>query len=451
MKRKFLICFLTLLLLVTMSAPALAFAEGAEESFTPISVLLDDTSDSNRFDNHARGVLPYGAEVGKRSIIATSNHSIQFAARWSSGVDITSAVEGAEETVFTFWVFIANDKYLSGNGQIELTSSGTNDQQEKNWIFAKSSLEDGGYETGKWNKIELAFSKASNSGDVTLDVSNVNYFRLYNIADSPYNGGSDTLTFVISDMRIETRANKYRQALTVTETREADPVPSIEDMEKPPLMNGVHSSDIPTGADVAMPAGNTFVVNTCDSADQWGAVYVDKRNYVEGKGSIFDNSAVATVNAIFKNLDTSKLPAFEDAYLEMYVYIDDVERMSLGGGHGQIELNSSGVNDICEIFYDFNPEKIALKNGWNFISLKLSEFSPTDGKFVYSKFMGMRVYSICTHGTNTLRVDNITITDAPKIDYIRAHGFTVHEEKPYKIGSVAKATDYKTIESNFLK
>lgn len=147
---------------------------------------------------------------------------------------------------------------------------------------------------------------------------------------------------------------------------------------------------------------------------------------------MFHSGPTMTYNAVFAPFDPAEMPAFEDAYLEMYIYIENLEYMTTDG---QIELNSSGANDIKEIYYPFTPDKIKLSAGWNFISLKLTDFIPTDNKFVYQDLMGMRIYSVGS-ANNSLRVDYITITDAPRIDYLRAHGFTAQSKLPEVIGTV---------------
>ena len=196
----------------------------------------------------------------------------------------------------------------------------------------------------------------------------------------------------------------------------------------------------------AVTEEKTLILDECDSADNWANIFVDTTNYITGKGSLYNRSVVANLNAVFRNLDTSKLPAFQNAYLEMYVYFSDVGNISMGGGHGQIELNSSGSNDIQEIYHDFNPAKIALKDGWNFISLKLTDFSPTDGKFVYSSLKGMRIYAISKNGNpNIIRLDNVVITDTPKYASILQNGFTAKSTPYYRIDMVVDETVYEEI------
>ena len=236
--------------------------------------------------------------------------------------------------------------------------------------------------------------------------------------------------------------------MKVVETKDADPVPSEDDIIVPPLTNGVGIDDEPTGEDVDLPSGGkTIVLDDCDTADKsTNITYPDTRNFIEGSACLFHSGPTITYNSVFQRFETSEMPAFEDAYLEMYIYIENTDLMTQDG---QIELNSSGVNDMSEIYFIFSTDKIRLQNGWNFISLKLSDFIPTDGNFVYNELVGMRIYSVGT-ATNELRVDNITITDTPMIEYVRAHGFTAQNKLPFKIDTVQNEnTDLYSVLENF--
>ena len=93
-------------------------------------------------------------------------------------LDITSCAHG----YFHLWVYI-EDASKMGSGQIELTSSGTCDQEEMNWGFR--GLQDG------WNELILSLDSAGRTGG-TPDRTALNYLRIY--------ASGQTTTFLFDDM-----------------------------------------------------------------------------------------------------------------------------------------------------------------------------------------------------------------------------------------------------------
>lgn len=73
-----------------------------------------------------------------------------------------------------FWLYLEDADALNGNGQIELTSSGTCDVEETTWHIYDISYEDG------WNEIWLPFY---NCGQDELNYAACNFFRIYNFVD----------------------------------------------------------------------------------------------------------------------------------------------------------------------------------------------------------------------------------------------------------------------------
>lgn len=70
-----------------------------------------------------------------------------------------------------FWLYIEDADALDGNGQIELTSSGTCDVEETHWFIYSSPYEDG------WNEMWFPFY-ASEVDE--MNYAACNYFRIYN-------------------------------------------------------------------------------------------------------------------------------------------------------------------------------------------------------------------------------------------------------------------------------
>ena len=200
----------------------------------------------------------------------------------------------------------------------------------------------------------------------------------------------------------------------------------------------------PASVSAAETEGKTVVLDNCDSSLAFKGtsnLNVDTTNYITGTGSILSVNTLGTINAVFRNVDHASLPAFEDAYLEMYLYIGNVDNIATEGG--ALELTSSGVNDMDEISMAFTPTKIGMKTGWNYISLRLADFAASSanpgGSFDYNNICGMRIFAFPKDYSELLEigVDEIIITDAPRIDTVREEGIEVkhspHSSIEYKV------------------
>lgn len=70
-----------------------------------------------------------------------------------------------------FWLYLEDADALDGNGQIELTSSGTCDIEETHWFLYDFAYEDG------WNEIWFPFYTCETD---EMNYAACNYFRIYN-------------------------------------------------------------------------------------------------------------------------------------------------------------------------------------------------------------------------------------------------------------------------------
>jgi len=105
-----------------------------------------------------------------------------------------------------------------------------------------------------------------------------------------------------------------------------------------------------------------------------------------------------------KAFSTPYKPEMEknDAAVEFWYYVSDVSAFE---SSNQVELGSAGKNDKDE----FNWKLTDLSNGWNFISLKLSD-AHTMGNPNFNAINWFRLYHKKT-GTITTRLDGIQIVD----------------------------------------
>ncbi len=157
-------------------------------------------------------------------------------------------------------------------------------------------------------------------------------------------------------------------------------------------------------------ATNVTVLDNCDHGDYWQRMKIDEEDKREGEACVI---SLNNANTFFTNTFSKPInPAVKekDAYFEMWIYIDNVSRLDKDG---QIELNSLYEPDKQE--YHWIIKDLGLKNGWNYLSLKISE-AGKDGKPDFTMLSMIRIYQI-TSEPITMKIDNFIITDTPtKVD-----------------------------------
>lgn len=181
----------------------------------------------------------------------------------------------------------------------------------------------------------------------------------------------------------------------------------------------------------------TVVLDSCDTSDNNLVTHnVDRSNFVEGTGSWYANNEAGRQTALLRDLDASLLPDFDKAYLEFYYYVYDATNI-LGG---QIELTSSGFEDVEELHFDVNPKTVTLTDGWNFVSIKLTDFE-NDGTFDYRKLCYFRFYmGPSKKSTFECNIDGIVITDKGHLDEVKENGITAKSTKVEKLSKITSRT-----------
>lgn len=171
-----------------------------------------------------------------------------------------------------------------------------------------------------------------------------------------------------------------------------------------------------------------YVLDSCDNASNCVTSKIaDTSNYVEGIGSMYSNNEAGRVTFEFRDVDYSKLPKYSTAYLEFYYYIEDASNI----GVGQIELNSSGYEDVNELNYDIGKQS-GFVNGWNFISIKLS--SMNNAGFSYGKIYGFRIFMLPANGkTFICRVDHIVLSSVSHKTEVDRFGIASYSKKPVEL------------------
>ena len=248
------------------------------------------------------------------------------------------------------WVYVSRAAAFAGDGQIELTSSGTYDKNELNWNVSEYIKNDG------WNELWLPIhDKLDKSG---LDIGKINYLRIY-----------------------------------ATGATTADTV-FVDDVYLCNVVGATYNDGNTEPAGSAQPAYEALpVLHRCDSARGLkGVTLCNDPTYVkEGTGSLC--SAAGAVERLTLHFDARDVTAYMDGYLHMWVYIENPE--DLRGG--QIELTSGGTCDVQELYWDVSV--YLTESGWNELLLPLYDkytrcpaFDPTHCNY-------LRIYTQWKTGT----------------------------------------------------
>ena len=181
----------------------------------------------------------------------------------------------------------------------------------------------------------------------------------------------------------------------------------------------------------AMPAfaqeeeeGKTIVFDDCDIGNNMFAQYVDTYNMIQGEGCVATNYwGVVTYHM---PVDFSSIPE-EDAYLEFYLYIDDLNLISgifvsFNSSCMPIRNPDNQANDERhaenEFYWDISGYDY--RRGWNYVSLKISDAeiaygAPNFSAITQFRMVVWRPSSLEQSGlTSYLKLDYISVTDTPK-------------------------------------
>jgi len=151
------------------------------------------------------------------------------------------------------------------------------------------------------------------------------------------------------------------------------------------------------------------LVEDCDDETDWkgsGSAILDEDNYKQGTASVSTTikNGYVTIEKKFKT------PFYApgrmlDGYLQCWIYVSDATAFNAGSG-GQIEITSSGHADTNELGWAIPT----LVNGWNKVTLKLSNGTTRDGDVNLAKVNFFRIWKKvdgATDGSITVNVDGI--------------------------------------------
>jgi hypothetical protein len=120
---------------------------------------------------------------GKGAITCSSSDLLSTSRNFSVPIDMSSLGNG---DVLHVWIYIEDAEKLTGNGQLELTSSGTCDVEETSWSLTKEMFKNG------WNELTLSVFNADMD---TANLSAINYIRFYEFTDGQNSWSIDDLAF----------------------------------------------------------------------------------------------------------------------------------------------------------------------------------------------------------------------------------------------------------------
>ncbi len=236
-------------------------------------------------------------------------------------------------------VYVNDIGLLTDRLNFELSSAGTYDTDEKQWLIELSMLKSG------WNELWLPMSDTSDIGNI--DLSKINYFRLF--TENPKEGFQiilDNVHVTMEGARDDYKETKAKAGKMITS---CNTINSFTQLQK---------------AEVTTETGE----------------------FVEGTGAFKSTNITSSlVEANFKKpVDIS---AYKEGYMHLSVYINDTAYL---GDLLILELTSSGVFDVDEFHFDISVD--GLTNGWNDILIPMSRGGYVDNPDL-SKINYLRIYT----------------------------------------------------------
>lgn len=185
----------------------------------------------------------------------------------------------------------------------------------------------------------------------------------------------------------------------------------------------------------AAPTHPVAYIDSCDVRGGWAigdhptlpallSLTFDTEDKTEGEASMVEtHTGELPVGSWLRSLKFSPIDASEMTHLCFDFYISEASKLS---GKGiQLELTSSGVSDVEEILVDYSFDKWNLEDGWNYLSIPLSDFHASVGTCDMSAINFIRLFSgsnIDAGDKMVTKLDNIRFED-------RGHVFTPADDE----------------------
>lgn len=240
-----------------------------------------------------------------------------------------------------FWYFVSDLSKFNPEGQVEISSSGGCDVNEYSWDMASKVRPQ---LVNGWNLVKLKISEAGKIGSPNLGA--INWFRIYQFVNGGITTKLDGIRFYDGD---------------------------------------VDNCETTTG----WASGNTLSLDSGDRKEGNASLKSVGSNEVEFQ-KVFSPAVASGVTE-------------SNGVLQFWYYVSDLSKFSSGG---QVEVSSSGTCDVNEYNWDITGQvKPYLINGWNLVTLKLSEAGKM-GNPDLNNINWIRLYQF-TSGTVTTKLDEI--------------------------------------------
>lgn len=149
-------------------------------------------------------------------------------------------------------------------------------------------------------------------------------------------------------------------------------------------------------------------LDECESIEGWAGTSVpilDSDNPQEGLYSVKFHSDAGGIfmQKQYEPFDTEV--SMERGVFQFYLFISDTSVFNWDNP-GQIEISSSGEPDSQELHWNFTSER-RFVNGWNKVTLKLSEAEATGGKINLQGISFFRIYQLDSNGSVDVKIDDM--------------------------------------------
>ncbi|WP_205853576.1 CBM35 domain-containing protein [Polaribacter filamentus] len=174
---------------------------------------------------------------------------------------------------------------------------------------------------------------------------------------------------------------------------------------------------------------NGYFLDDCDAFEGWNSkASLNSADKKQGSAGLeYTGTSSAEFSKSFSTVYNHEA-SVENGVLKFWYYVSDVSKFT---SSGQVEIGSAGASDSSE----YNWKMIGLENGWNEISLKISDAGTTGGTLDLNAINWFRIYNGKT-GTVTTKVDGIYISDGGSIP---AESFVLQAEDVLYSGALVSS------------
>ena len=255
-----------------------------------------------------------------------------------AGYNHKGTIDTTGAATFRFFVYTNDAAIMNNVGvELELTSSGTCDNQENNYAGTLAKFVEGGSFKNGWNEVIIPLSSIGGTAGGGADWTKINFMRMFN-QHGAFKTGDATFMIRFDEFGF------YKEDGTLLATlTNCDVETDWEGPTGPMVLDG------------EVVIGNTWNPNTT----------VDPGWFIFRYGLNFEGKYPDPV-------DISNMK-----YIEFDLYVSDA--MALINAGYSFELTSVGIQDKFENAFNWDGWKTGLANGWNHIQWPLSWFStPAD-------------------------------------------------------------------------